>query len=330
MTAEAGEAHRPAAGSHCHHRPCCAIAEHHAGEVTMRKKNELFGNVTEQTIEGLIRRGQYISILRSGFYHRVGPCIDNILKICKRARLPKQIRIILPSVTNQDVRTRATALGVPLEDMIDQLREWQRAITEAGKNLDPRHSLQLRTTVRPHRYHAFLSEKEAIVGFAWHQRAALSTTSFHFHSRHPDVAWALTNFEPDFNWMWNDSQHYIAGEHVNLKPQPGNGDGMVRDILLRIGRGLDKSMTALRFTAHFPDADGNGATCAQLEQQYGGNDGDWNKKFIQLEDIGLVRMVRNANGTQNYGRVLTFLGTVTLVKCAHLAKPMQALQATGV
>jgi hypothetical protein len=127
--------------------------------------------------------------------------------------------------------------------------------------------------------------------------------------------------------MWTDSQHYVAGEHANLKPLPGSGDGMFRDCLLRIGGGLNKAMTALRFTAHFPDANGNGATAGQLEDQYGGDEGDWNKKFIELEDIGLVRPVRNHRGSKNHGRVLTFLGTVMLVKCAHLANtPLLAPQ----
>ncbi len=296
----------------------------------MQHQQTTIHNVTEATIEDLIRGGKYISILRSGLYHRVGHCIETILQILAEADHSKEIRVILPNLANPDVHVRARAIGKNYTGMTDQLRQWQEAFQEASEKVAPYHSLQLRTTMRPHRYHAFLSEKEAIVGYAWHHRAALSTTSFYFDSGNPFVSWVIDHFGPDFDWLWDDSQPYASGETAKIKGYPGPGDGMHRDILQEIGKALESSMKILSFLRHYPDASGNGATAGQLASQFDSDStsdtsSDWNKRLIDLEDLGLVKFVRNVNGSRNHGRILTGVGRMMLNRSQHLMSPALCL-----
>jgi hypothetical protein len=266
--------------------------------------------VTKSLIANIVSNGSTIRILRSGVHGTLPHCEDVIRQACRKDIIAKEIKIILPSPANEDVVERAVSSGRNPQEVLIRLEDWLDRFAQASLDLAPKHRLEIRTTEKPHRYHAFFSEMEGIVGIAWHHKASLTTTSFDIGPASDCRKWVIGNLIDDFEWLWDRSRPYQKGDFKTLK-EAGAVATQMNSILSDFGRGrIPKIVAALQFIGRaFPDAHGNGATKEHLATKFGGDANDWNKRLLEMEIAGFVRKL-GCGGTsrERFGRLLTSVG----------------------
>ena len=267
--------------------------------------------VTPQMIRELIERGQTIRIVRSGVYGVLGHSAEIIADACAPNKPAKDIRIILPSLTNTDVVARAEAAQQGGAEVLKRLALWHEALAQTAAEVPPPHHVELRTTEQPHRYHAVFSDSEGIVGIAWHHRAAMTTTSFDVSPTSRYRKWVLGNLIEDFDWLWGQSHVYKPGDNkkrLAMGISPVKLDPVLRDF----GKALPNVMRALRIIKrHFPGANGNGATKESLAVHLGSHPNDCNQRMLDMERAGLLYKL-GGNGSKESGRLLTRYGESVL------------------
>jgi hypothetical protein len=266
--------------------------------------------VTKQMIADLYLRGNPIRVLRSGVFGVLGHCGDCIRAVCKRSDEEKKFRYILPSLTNPDVRVRAAAAGKSPEEVLIRLADWHEGLVRLGAEIGPKHTLELRTTEEPHRYHAIISETEGFVGFAFHYTASLTTRSLDIGRDSEYRRWKyLGQFIEDFDKLWDASQPYQAGDN-SKRIKRGGLKVRMNPILLRFGKATPSVIGALKFIQRgFPDANGNGATAEQLSEHTGADPSDCNKRLVEMGEAGFLYKLGGSGGAREFhGRLLTSFG----------------------
>jgi hypothetical protein len=262
--------------------------------------------ITKSLIRELMTESHSLKIVRSGVYFALGDCGDVIEEVCAASDQRKEIRIVLPSILNKDVVVRACEAGRSPEEVLARLGEWQERFAKISERVAPRHSLQLRTTMEPHRYHAIFSESRGIVGIPWHTKASLTTSSF-FLER--DASSMILNLHEDFDVFFDKCTPYKAGdnERLRLEKTPPVIDDPV---LLRFGRGLPNILEALKFiVSAYPTVNGNGATKSSVHARLGGDASTWNKRLKEMEHAGLLRRAGSSDANDNgSGRLATWYG----------------------
>jgi hypothetical protein len=181
--------------------------------------------------------------------------------------------------------------------------------------LQPNHSLELRTTMEPHRYHAIFTETQGILGPPWHTKASLTTSSFLIG---PDASSVISDLHEDFDVFYNKCRPYKLGDNERLRKE-----APVRAIddrvLLDFGRTVPWVLEALRYiVSSFPLADGSGATKDHLHDKFGTDKSDCNKRLLDMEMAGLLRRVSERTSHDRlHGRVATGYGHVLVEKYRH-------------
>jgi hypothetical protein len=270
--------------------------------------------ITKRMIADLYHRSSYVRVLRSGVFGVLGHCGDCIREACKRAEERKEFRYILPSLTNPDVRVRAQAAGKNPEEVIVRLADWHEVLAQLASELAPKHSLELRTTEQPHRYHAILSDSEGFAGIAFHFTASLTTRSLDIGRDSEYRKWRLLgNLIEDFDTHWEICQPYHPGDNKKRISRGGLKIPM-NPILLEFGKATSSVIGVLRFIKRgFPDSNGNGATAEQLSAHTGAHCSDCNKRLLDMERAGfLYKVCGGGNAREFHGRLLTGFGEQTL------------------
>jgi hypothetical protein len=233
-----------------------------------------------------------------------------ILEACAKADAPKEFRIILPSLTNSDIVARAPAAGKNPDDVRARLADWHELYAKTALTLKD-HTLEIRTTEEPHRYHAIFGETEGIAGFAWHRKASLTTTSMPIAPAAEDYKWMLCNLIEDFDAYWETCHPYSVGDNKKRLTYGGIKVSL-NPIVMQYGRGKPSMFTILKAVENFPDSVGNGATADQICALTGIHATDANKKMIELERDGLLRKPAAMNGRECHGRVISTFGSQQL------------------
>lgn len=265
--------------------------------------------VTKRMIADMYARSSNVRIIRSGVYGVLGHCGDCIRQACKQSEERKEFRIILPSLTNGDVRVRSVAAGKIPEEVFIRIADWHEVLAQLAVELSPRHSLELRTTELPHRYHAIFSDTEGFAGPAFHFTASLTTRSIEIGRNSEFRKWLIEDFET----YWDVCQPYHLGDNKKRISSGGLKIPM-NPVLLEFGRAIPSVIATLKFIKRgFPDANGNGATKEQLSAHTGNDPSDCNKRMLEMERAGFLFKLGGGGTTRElYGRLLTKFGEQTL------------------
>jgi hypothetical protein len=281
-----------------------------------------FGRIITRTVvRQLIRDGEVIRIIRSGVYAELEHCADVIEEECKASTTPKQILIVLPSILNKDLIVRAREAQRAPEEVLANLTLWQETLGKLAIRLAPRHKLEVRTTLEPHRYHAIFSERKAIFGIPWHSEASLATSSFTVGGDATDVIAKLHN---DFDTFFRECKPYHVGDNDRLRKEKAVLE-IDDEILLEFGKHVGDVLEELKWIARtFPFVDGTGVTKDRMYEKFGKDKNDWNKRLLDMEDAGLLRRASDrCSRDPRHGRVATRYGMLLARKYKdyHLNTP---------
>src|SRR5580658_4067877 len=268
--------------------------------------------ITKAMIRDLYRRNSHIRVIRSGVFGTLAHCADVIRELCTEQAEPKQFRIILPRLDNPDIDVRSKTAGRDPEDVRRRLTDWQEIFAKTALEIPKKHSLELRVTPYPHRYHALFSDSEGIAGIAFHTKASLTTTSLDIHQHSAWRKWLLGNLIEDFDAYWDMCDPYHLGDNKKLVPKQGRKTLMDEFVQL-FGRARSKTVDVLRYVKHsFPDANGNGVTKELLKALIDEDASDCNKRLLEMEKAGLLYKLSSFGGREFYGRLITKFGELIL------------------
>jgi hypothetical protein len=271
--------------------------------------------ITKSLLRNMFRDAETIQIIRSGVYFLMAHGGDVIEEVCNASSRRKEIRYILPSIFNEDVAVRAREAGLSPAEVLAKLADWHEELARISARLHPKHSLELRTTMDRHRYHAIFTETHGIIGPPWHTLASLTTSSFLIG---PEASSVISNMHRDFDVFYQTCTPYKLGDNERLRKQAP----LVKiedPVLLDFGRTLPWVLEALRYIASsFPLVDGSGATKDHLHTKFGTDKGDCNKRLKDMEDAGLVKRVGDRSGQDRlHGRIATGYGIWSAEKYKH-------------
>jgi hypothetical protein len=229
-----------------------------------------------------------------------------IQEVCDAADRRKEFRIIFPSIFNNDLVTRAREAGRNPDEVVTTLSDWYETLAKLAQTLAPRHFLELRTTMEPHRYHAIFTESQCIFGIPWHRKASLTTSSYCAGEDTPAV---ISEFHEDFAKFYSTCEVYKPGD--NAKSREKAAPRKVEEpFLLKFGRTLPWVIQVLQYIgSSFPDANGNGATKHHLQAKFNMDESLANKRLLEMEEAGLVRRLgERREKDARHGRVITEVG----------------------
>jgi hypothetical protein len=167
---------------------------------------------------------------------------------CKAALRPKHICIVLPSILNRDLVVRAREAERDPEEVLANMADWQEQLARLQQRLEPRHKLEVRTTLEPHRYHAIFSESEAIFGLPWHSEATLNTSSFFVRC---DTTGLLAMLHKDFEVFFRKCTPYQIGDNARLRKENA-ARTIDEEVLHTFGRRLPQVLRILEYIVSFP------------------------------------------------------------------------------
>jgi hypothetical protein len=268
--------------------------------------------VTKRVIRDLIRASECIQIIRSGVYFVVGHCAEEIEEACNASDRPKEIRIILPSIFNEDVAVRALEAGRSPAEVLAKLGDGQEKLAALAERLAPNHSLELRTTMEPHRYHTIFSESKGILGIPWHTKASLATSSFLLGS---EASSLMSHLHEDFDAYFAKCTPYQAGDNERNRKKK-TVCAIDDKVLLEFGRTIPNVLKLLRYiVSAFPVADGSGVTNSHLLAQFGMEKSGGNKWLLEMEEAGMLRRIgERTSHDHRHGRLATRYGKVLVEK----------------
>jgi hypothetical protein len=271
--------------------------------------------LTRKRIADLYQRSSRIMGIRSAVSQSINHCADIIREVCKNSADRKEFRFILPSVNNPDIAVRAKAAGINPEDVVIRLVDWQEILAKTALDIKPNHSLELRTTLLPHRYNAIFSESGGFAGFAWHCKASLATTSFDIREESGFRKWFLGNLIEDFEFLWELSEPYELGDNKRILRTVAAADP-IHEVLLEFGKARGAVINALRYIKRaFPDANGNGVTKEHLSAFTDSDPADCGKRLYEMEKAGfLYKLCGNGRGSDFHGRLIGRCGERVLEK----------------
>ncbi len=246
-----------------------------------------FGRIiTETVIRQLLTQGDYIRIIRSGVNAELEHCAPVIEEVCRNSPRPKQIRIVLPSILNTDLVVRAREAERCPEEVLAKLAAWHETLARLSKRLAPKHILEVRTTLDPHRYHAIFSESQAIFGLPWHSEASLTTSSFIASGE--VAAGVISLLHKDFEVFFRKCVPYALGDNQHIEKATA-ARKIDEEVLHRFGKKLPKVFEILQYiVSSFPVAGGGGATNRHIFEKFGIEKSDANKWLLQMERAGLL------------------------------------------
>lgn len=205
----------------------------------------------EYHVGELIRSGTHIRIIRSGVNGSIGHCADVIREACVAAPRRKTIQIILPQLENADLLNRSNVAAnfkgnaaSKQAQVRARLEQWYMALNKLARDLAETHTIELRLTDQPHRYHAFLSDDGGIVGIGWHSMASIASASLPLSAESSYGSWLSRYVCQDFDWLWERCE---GTPHVVRKSAPSNTD--VDPILLEVANTAAARVKVLRVPA---------------------------------------------------------------------------------
>lgn len=280
------------------------------------------GIVTPQRVREIYLEGSMIRIVRSAIDDSLPDCAKYMREACDLSQTPKDFRIILPKHNNPDVRIRSMMAGKDPDEVVRRLKEWQELFAQTAKEIDPIHSLQLRVTDKPHRYHAILSESEGFAGLAFHCRASIKTCSMDIPRMAPEREWTLRALTEDFDCFWDYCEPYCAGD--GKKAAIDTESARTAQYLLKhFEIRPHHALKVLEYVASaFPDANGQGMVIQQLSERTKWDPSDCGKRLQQLENAGFVqKATEGGNSRRWHGRLITQTGRLVLKYLQSEASP---------
>jgi hypothetical protein len=263
--------------------------------------------VTPAVVRNLIESGDYIHFLRSGVNPELESCADLIEEVCKASARPKHIRMILPSILNPDLAFRARQAGRAPDQVIKKLDHWHETLAKLKLRLEPKDTLEIRTTMEAHRYYAIFSDSQMIFGPCLHCEASLTTSSFFVG---PEASATIATFHKDFDTLFRDKcTPYRLGDNERRRKQAA-ATTIEEEALLALGGHLPRAMKILLYVVSaFPVAGGGGATKEHLHAKFGWDPGDSNKRLREMELAGLLARAGDRSAGDNCcGRIASAWG----------------------
>jgi hypothetical protein len=276
--------------------------------------------ITTAMIRELLEKKQRIYFLRSSLSGKVGHCADIIRSVCAKSTTRKEIKIILPSVINPDLFSRAEHVRLNKTEVLNRLIDWLEELVKLVDELSPMHSFELRTHMEPHRWHGVFTDDEGIAGLAWHASADMTYSSLNFGPQIGTSKWMFRFMSTDFDWLWNNSEPYAAGKaRKQLERAIVATTRQIHPVLLPFKSRIVKVMQALHvIKTHYPDSDGCGITKLGMHEYLGMDESGANALLKEMQSAGLVEKLGpdrdepGLKGRRVCGRVLTGFGQYVL------------------
>jgi hypothetical protein len=278
-----------------------------------------FGRIiTKRRLRALFMAAEHVCIVRSGVYAELEHCADVIEEVCRTSATPKRFCIVLPSILNPDLVTRATEAGRRPEDVLANLGAWHEVLARLAARLMPRHLIEVRTTMEPHRYHAIFSETQAVLGIPWHTEASITTSSFVIG---PNASEVISKLHKDFEVFFERCTPYELGDDERLRKQK-----LARviddEILWRFSKKAAREVIEmLHYIAHsFPLVDGSGVTKAHLiEKKWYKDESSASHRLSEMEHAGLLyRVWDSETHSPSHGRLISDGGRILVRKYKDL------------